>query len=155
MKEPYGSIIDKYFPNFEKMGFTLRENHDYKIVLKYEGCNLEVSTEKFYEPSITTTLTDEKNIGYSVRVIRELFDTKNLKSDTAVLNKIKEKYRIDEGKKDTKYYQGLDHYIDASIKQLISFLENHDSGINIDEDSFQNQYREIENSIISNIGIKN
>ena len=126
MKTPYGKILKTKLASFEKLGFYIEVNDELLVRLTRGSDHIEISTEKFSSPSITSNLINSNGKKFSVRVLRELLDNEKLKESTEELIKIKKIYSLEDRTPDKAMFEaGLELYISTSFDHLLSFLHEY------------------------------
>ncbi|WP_027706787.1 hypothetical protein [Zooshikella ganghwensis] len=154
MKEPYGKVLNSNIAVFRKLGFSKSVDDEYLVVFSKENCLVEISAERYYLPSITTKLIDQKGKKYSIRIIREILDKNNLEKDTKELEEIRRKYRLDDKNIDNDLRKkGIEEYINLSFKQLVGFLSGNLDTLIVIDDLFKAEYLKREDELMGHLRI--
>ena len=126
MIEPYDSVVKKLAPEFAEFGFKLVQNSDYSSVFSDGSRAIEVSTEPYYHPSISTSLKDSQGVERSFRLVREILAPEEAKQDIQYLRELSLKYDFEHRPfNEIKSDGSLSAYIYASIRQVLKFISKH------------------------------
>ena len=154
MKDPYGKILDTYLGKLNEIGLHKLSDDEYVTVFSDGSCSVEIVVERYYMPSITTKFVDYEGNKYSMRVIREILDLENLKSDSIKLEDIKRKYRLDDDKADDFLHRkGVDEYVSLSFEQLLGFLLTSLDKLRKVDESFRYEYSKKEEGLMGRLGL--
>lgn len=154
MIEPYGTVLNIFVPKFSAMGLSKSNETSYSMTFSSEHISIEISTENYNHPSISTRLSNDKGDDFSVRVVREILSPDQFNRDTAKLNDLKRFHRLDEVTCDDEARQlGVTEYCRLAIEQLLAFLSLHKQELLTMDTDFQKKYVALENAVLKEIGL--
>lgn len=153
MIEPYASVVNSALTEFTSNGFMKVNETDYSVSFS-DGKNIiEISTEKYYHPGLTTCLIDESGKKYSMRLLREILSPSELERDSAELSVLKKRYGLDDSNADRRLQnEGLTAYVTLAIRQFLNFLSSYRSELLSNLESYQAEYAIREASLLKSLG---
>lgn len=123
MIEPYDSVINSLLNAFSNNGFSKIAESDYSVAFSNSDYTVEIVTEQYDHPSVSSHILDKNGGIYSIWLLREILEPNKNREDIAALNAIKKQYDLDQGNLDNAArQQGLTAYVSLCITQLINFL---------------------------------
>ncbi|MBN8432172.1 hypothetical protein JF535_15070 [Microbulbifer salipaludis] len=154
MKNPYGKFLDSKESIFNKLGFLKLVDNEYVAIFSKNDCAIEISIERYYAPSINTKVIDREGNTYSMRVIRELLDLKNLERDSKHLEDIKSRYKLDDEIADKSLRRkGLEEYVNLSFEQLLGFLSRFSDALCPIDDALKLEYQKRDQDFLRRLGL--
>lgn len=152
MIEPYAAIVNSFLNGFSKIGFSKLQESGYSMVFS-DGKNfVEISTEKYYHPSLTARLVDENGTKFSVRIMREILAPDQLCKDSSELDAIKIQYHLaDVGIDKSTREQGIAAYVQLAIAHLLDFLSSYEK--ELFSGSYKSEYATREKAALKNVGL--
>jgi hypothetical protein len=154
MKDPYGKLLESKKSFFNKLGFFNSIDDEYVAIFSKNGCSIEISVERYYLPSITTKFIDCEGNIYSMRIIREILDLKNLEKDMDDLDEIKSRYQLnDERADEAMRRKGVEEYVKLSIEQLLCFLSKFSDTLIVVDDGFRRKYQKRDRELLGRLGL--
>lgn len=154
MKDPYGKLLDSKKSLLNQLGYFKSTDNEYVATFARNSCSIEISVERYYLPSITTKFIDHEGNKYSMRIIREILDLKNLKNESKDLEDIKIKYELDnENVDEAKRRRGVVEYVKLSIDQLLGFLSKYSDKLAVLDDTFRSEYQKRDQDFLRRLGL--
>lgn len=154
MIEPYATAVNSALTEFSRIGFSKAQDSDYSVAFSNGRTVIEIATEKHYHPSLSTRLVDEYGRKYSIRIVREILSPDQLKKDSADLEALKKRYKIDDPNADRKLQEeGVAAYVTLAIEQLLFFLSSNRVELFSDVDTYRSEYAIREKSALKSLGI--
>ena len=152
MIEPYATIVNSFLDSFSKIGFSKIRESDY-LVRFWDGENaVEISTEKYYHPTLITRFMDKNGRKFSIRIIREVLAPGQLGKDSIELNAIRKHFYLDyAGIDESLRNQGIAAYVSVAIEQLLNFLSSYRKGLVAG--SFKSEYAIREETALMEVGL--
>lgn len=152
MIEPYGTIVNSFLGGFAKIGFSKLQESDYSVTLSRSKSCVEISTEKYYHPTLTTRFLDENGKKFSMRIIREVLAPGQLDKDSIELKAIRKGFHLDDaGIDEALRNQGVAAYVTLAIEQLLHFLTSYEK--DLVSGSFKSEYVTREKAALKKIGL--
>lgn len=152
MIEPYAAIVNSFLNDFSKIGFSKSQESDYSVKFSDGKNAIEIATEKYYQPNLTTRFVDENGRKFSIRIIRELLAPDQLSKDSSKLDAIKKTFCLDDVGIDANMrVQGIAAYVSEAIEQLLFFLSANKAALFAG--SYKPDYTLREQEALKNIGL--
>jgi hypothetical protein len=155
MIEPYATVLNSFANRFQDIGLLKTIESDYSTTFS-DGINsIEISTEKYYHPSITTRFTDRAGRTYSIRIIREALAPEQLEKNSNQLISIKKQYKLDDIDIDRDLHErGVAAYCALAVDQLLDFVASYKEKLFSENDYFRGEYSTLEKSAMIKLGLR-
>ena len=153
MIEPYGTVLKSFIPRFSAIGLSRSGETDYSMIFSGGPISLEISTERYNHPSLSTRLLDDKGSKFSMRIIREVLSPEQLAADSAELCNLKRIYRLDDViSDDDARKQGMAAYCKLAVEQLLDFLSSHEEVLSSLGRDLREKYAAAEDAALRDFG---
>ncbi|HUX89568.1 MAG TPA: hypothetical protein VMV48_02615 [Gallionellaceae bacterium] len=155
MIKPYATVLSSFASRFSEIGFAMSNDADFTMTFSNGSYSIEISTEKYYHPSITTRFLDASGGKFSMRLVREILSPEQLIKDSKDLNAIKLHYHLDEPVVDIDMQEkGVIAFVSLAMEQLLDFLSSHKDELFAMNDSFKTEYATREKALLKNFGLE-
>lgn len=152
MIDPYAVIIASYLNEFARLGFSKVHEAEFSTGFSDGKNAIEINTEKYYHPSLSTSFVDEHGERFSVRILREILAPDQLLKDSSDLDAIKIQYGLDNpGIDQATRDLGIAAYVQQAIANILNFLSLHQS--DLVSGSFRSEYAARAAVALKNIGL--
>src|SRR5258708_35859480 len=92
---PYGSAIESYVARLSALGYLKSSDTDYEVTFSNGAFSISVSTERYYHPSVTVTLTDRKGEKFSMGLVRQILEPAQRAKELEELKAIRHHCHLD------------------------------------------------------------
>jgi len=155
MIEPYATAIRQERNRFSKLRFRLVSDADYIATFSDAQHTLQISTERYYHPSIFMALCDPDGKPFELGTVQKILAPDLHERKIAVLKDIRQKYGLDQ--KETPLAtrtEGSSEYVRTTLQQVLDFLLAFEDRVFAFDSAFRIEYAKREREILSEIGIK-
>ena len=151
---PYGSAIESYVARLSALGYLKSSDTDYEVSFSNGVCSISFSTERYYHPSVTVTLTDRKGEKFSMGLVRQILEPTQRAKELEELKAIRSQYHLDDksSDKDTGA-AGTTAYMSLIIENVSIFLSAHRDAFFTEDRTFLKQYQELERARLNLLGL--
>lgn len=155
MIEPYNTAINALADEFSALGFRIYKDSAYEMIFSNEsGYFLHISTEKYYHPSVATSLVNSRGNRFSVRGIKEIIAPERAAKDAQCLKLVSDQYNlVDANVNSVAEWNGIYQYVQLIIKQMLDFLIEYREAIFVFPNSYENEYQERETKFLTEFGV--
>lgn len=151
---PYGSAIESCVARLSALGYLKSADTDYEFSFSNGVCSISFSTERYYHPSLTVTLTDRKGAKFSMGLVRQILAPAQRAKELEELKAIRSQYHLDDksSDKDTRA-AGTTAYISLIVENVSIFLSAHRDEFFTEDRTFLKQYQELERARLNLLGL--
>ena len=151
---PYGSAIESYVARLSALGYLKSSDTDYEVTFSNGALSISFSTERYYHPSVTVTLTDRKGEKFSMGLVRQILEPTQRAKELEELKAIRSQYHLDDksSDKDTRA-AGATAYMSLIVENVSIFLSAHRDEFFTEDRTFLEQYQELERARLNLLGL--
>ncbi len=152
MIEPYATAIEACTERLSVIGYLKTSDSDYGARFSNGTYTIEVSTEQYAHPSISTCLIDDKRRKFELGLVQRILAPNQYAEFLAKANDINSRYGLDDGNTDKHTRNlGIAAHAAASIENLCEFLAAHKNEPFTQNEDFVRQYVEMEQERMSKV----
>ena len=154
MISPYGSAIESYVARLSALGYLKSSDTDYEVTFSNGVCSISFSTERYYHPSVTVTLTDRKGEKFSMGLVRQILEPAQRAKELEELKAIRSQYHLDDKSSDKDTCAaGTTAYMSLTVENVSIFLSAHRDEFFTEDRTFLKQYQELERARLNLLGL--
>ena len=140
---PYDEALRMVEPEFRALGFSLSSDSAYGARFSLGSVAVELSTERYYQPSISTTFIDSRGKRFHLGMLEEIIDPELSAKHQAQFDDLS----LDDVRQSTEDEQM--QYALIAFRAAVELFSKHAERILHEPQSYEPQYAKLESSLLA------